>query len=115
MLACICRKYGVPAAIAEAGYNLIDALSRYQYDADCELFEKIIFGDLCEETYYDQIDMMDGFVEECKKFDKKKNGKKGGRLGGTLKRHEFVRFRINNDEFLINNDGLCIANDGLWQ
>ena len=26
-----------------------------QYDADCELFEKIIFGDLCEETYYDQV------------------------------------------------------------
>eukprot|EP01046_Picozoa_sp_COSAG06_P081075 COSAG06_NODE_28276_length_577_cov_1.071130_2_plen_66_part_00 len=23
-------KYGVPAAIAEAGYNLIDALTRYQ-------------------------------------------------------------------------------------
>ena len=26
-----------------------------QYDADCELFDKIISGDLCEEVYYDQV------------------------------------------------------------
>ena len=30
-------------------------LDGVQYDADCELFDKIISGDLCEEVYYDQV------------------------------------------------------------
>ena len=36
-----------------------------QYDADCELFLKIINGELPEETYYDQVDMMDKFQKTC--------------------------------------------------
>ena len=51
---------------------------------------KLVMCTRTAETYYDQVEMMDGFIEACKAVDKKKNGKKGGRLGGTLKRPEFM-------------------------
>lgn len=37
-------KLGAPSQVVEAGYSLLFGLWRYQYDADCELFLKILTG-----------------------------------------------------------------------
>ena len=42
-----CRKYGDPRIVADAGYNLVYALHRFDYDADCDLFLKMVTGKLC--------------------------------------------------------------------
>jgi len=42
----------------EVGYNLLDSLVRFKYDADCELFFKVVTGELPEETYYDQMNLL---------------------------------------------------------
>ena len=39
----------------EFSYNFVIALRRYAADADVELFAKVLFGDLSEEIYYDQV------------------------------------------------------------
>jgi hypothetical protein len=56
-------KYGVQQVIVEMGYNLVDALKRFQYDADCELFHKVLFGELCEDAYYDQVKRLQDFLK----------------------------------------------------
>jgi hypothetical protein len=69
-------RYGVQNMIAEFGYNLVDALSRYAYDADCEMFHKILMGELCEDVYHEQMKMMDDFSAACLKRDKEEHGGK---------------------------------------
>ena len=81
-------KYGVASTIVEMGYNLVDALKRYQHDADCELFHKILFGELCEDAYYTQVRMLDGFTKALHDRDKKLNGKKSAK--GVLNREDFI-------------------------
>ena len=41
--------------IVEHAYNILDALRRYVDDADCELFLKVLEGNLCEQAFYDQV------------------------------------------------------------
>jgi Ca2+-binding EF-hand superfamily protein len=77
-------KFGVPAAIAEFAYNLIDACQRFSYDADCELFLGVVQGEICEEAYSDQCEMIEEFQQACRKREKKKKKK------GTLKRFDFM-------------------------
>lgn len=40
------NKYGLTSLVAESGYNLADALDRYRWDSDCELFLKILIGEI---------------------------------------------------------------------
>ncbi len=39
-------------------YNFVAALRLYKYDADCELFYTILFRDMSEVTYHDQMKMV---------------------------------------------------------
>ena len=40
------------ARAVEQSYNLVDAIERFGYDADCALFDLILRGELWEEVYY---------------------------------------------------------------
>jgi hypothetical protein len=40
------------------GYNIINAVDLFRWDADLDLFNKILMGDLSEETYYEQAIML---------------------------------------------------------
>ena len=44
-----------PRAAVEAGYNLLDALKRFNYDADCEIFHQCLFNELPEDAYHAQV------------------------------------------------------------
>ena len=47
-------KYKAHGVVVEWGYNTLEALQKYQYDADCELFYLILTGRLSESVYLDQ-------------------------------------------------------------
>jgi Ca2+-binding EF-hand superfamily protein len=81
-------RFGVPTAIAEYAYNLMDALKRYAYDADCELFAKIINGEICEEAYADQVKTVDGLLEAFRKTEGRRPGVNKSKLRGQLQRED---------------------------
>jgi len=45
----------------EMAYSLMDACARFKYDADVELFHRILVGDVPEDAYYDQMVMVEKF------------------------------------------------------
>ena len=42
---------------AQAGYNLLYGCWKYSWDADCELFLKILRGEVKEDVYVEQIQL----------------------------------------------------------
>ena len=48
---------GVHADAVEAGYNLMEALRKFSYDADVALFLEVLTGALCEDVYNDRNEM----------------------------------------------------------
>jgi hypothetical protein len=44
--------------VVEWGYNIIHALEKYSYDNDCELFLKILRGELGENVMWEQMQMV---------------------------------------------------------
>ena len=49
------EKYKAHGVVVEWGYNTLEALKKYEYDADCELFYLILTGKLSEGVYLDQV------------------------------------------------------------
>eukprot|EP01065_Artemidia_motanka_P009506 TRINITY_DN14872_c0_g1_i1.p1 TRINITY_DN14872_c0_g1~~TRINITY_DN14872_c0_g1_i1.p1 ORF type:complete len:670 (+),score=167.25 TRINITY_DN14872_c0_g1_i1:894-2903(+) len=45
----------------ETAYSVMDACARFKYDADVELFHRILTGDLPEDAYYDQTVVIEKF------------------------------------------------------
>lgn len=43
--------------LVQMGYNLLYGLWKYAWDADCELFLRILQGEMKEEVYYQQIQL----------------------------------------------------------
>lgn len=55
--ACACSPAAAACACAQAGYNLLHGLWKYSWDADCELFLKILQGQVREDVYFQQTDL----------------------------------------------------------
>ena len=72
-------EYGAQEVIAEISYNLLDSCKRYRYDADIELFHKVMMGTLDDDVYYDQMKMLDNTKKAIAEFctDPKGKPKKG--------------------------------------
>ena len=45
------------ASLVQAGYNLLYGCWKYSWDADCELFLKILRGEVKEDVYVEQIQL----------------------------------------------------------
>ena len=78
---------GIKKTVVEIAYNFVDALKRYSYDADCELFHRILFGELCEDVYHDQMQMLDTLLVTAKAEDAAQHG---GRSTGAIGRSSFI-------------------------
>ena len=78
---------GIKKTVVEIAYNFVDALKRYSYDADCELFHRILFGELCEDVYHDQMQMLDTLLVTAKTEDAAQHG---GRSTGAIGRSSFI-------------------------
>lgn len=74
------KKFGVQGLIAEYSYNFLDGLSRFQADPDCDLFLKILNGDVCEAVYHDQLCMISSLMTLLEKVDTGLNGRITGKL-----------------------------------
>jgi hypothetical protein len=51
-------RFGLPSIVADYGYNMLDAAHRHQAHSDCDLFLRVLTGQLHEETYYDQAALL---------------------------------------------------------
>ena len=80
------KKFGLQSMIVEWGYNLINALKKYSYDADCELFLKILTGQIGEEVYMQQMKMIDDYKKQLIAADMSA----GGKVIGRLPKREFM-------------------------
>ncbi len=52
------HEVGVPAIVAEWGYNVLEAVFRHSNSPECSTFYKVLTGHLPEEAYYDQAAML---------------------------------------------------------
>lgn len=68
------HKYGLHVVVCEWGYNLMEGLKRYKYDADIGLFSTILEGALSEEVYADQMNMITNLQKDMRDLDLTKSG-----------------------------------------
>jgi len=73
------KKYGLEAVAKEVGYSFIRSLSKFSYDADCELFLKVLTEEITEDVYKEQMKIMSEMDELFILLDERCNGNK--RLG----------------------------------
>ena len=79
----LCEKYPrSPAERLEFGYSLLYALDKYNYDADCDLFQKVLLKELPEEVFLSQGRLIRKIQESCIRDDRK-DGDQSGRLRKT--------------------------------
>ena len=78
--------YGVRAL--EKTYNLLDALKRFEYDADCALFYLVLKGELSEQVYVEEGRMIDSFMHSL--VDEARRHSNPGTLNKKLRRPEFL-------------------------
>ena len=69
LYAFLVERCGGHGPAVEMGYNLADGLKRHSYDADCELFGRIVHGELCEAAYHEQMEHINGFIQCCADAD----------------------------------------------
>jgi hypothetical protein len=65
--------------VLQLGYNFLYSLWKYQWDADCELFLKILMGDILEEVYVAQNGLLKDLEELFEALDKA-NGQATGHI-----------------------------------
>ncbi|DBA69949.1 TPA: Translin-associated factor X-interacting protein 1 [Trebouxia sp. C0005] len=53
---------GLHQAVIETGYNLLYGCWKYSWDADCELFLKILRGEVKEDVYVEQIQLQHAYT-----------------------------------------------------
>lgn len=73
--------------VAEWGYNIVAALERFSYDADIDMFWKILMGLLPEITFVDQNLMLRHFQEALIKVDRHEHE---GQQLGKVSRSRFI-------------------------
>ena len=69
----------LPCQLMQLGYNFLYGLWLYQWDADCELFLKILVGEIREEVYLAQTRLCEELEELFAAMDKAK-----GQLTGQI-------------------------------
>lgn len=69
-------RYGnVPVVKSEWAYNIIDGCKRYRSDPDCDLFLSVLEGEVSDDAYKGQFEMIDKLRNLFVKLDEKENNK----------------------------------------
>ena len=82
------QKYGFHNLVVESTYNFLYALQQYVEDADCELFLKVLRGEIPEETYSDQLLLIEKLKGACVQLDIGKRNE--GELNGKVNKGKFL-------------------------
>ncbi|EIE22924.1 hypothetical protein COCSUDRAFT_64043 [Coccomyxa subellipsoidea C-169] len=72
------KRIGIMSAVM--GYNLLYGLWKYAWDADCELFLRIMQGEMKEDVYYQQIQLQEDLENLLSTLDKSMHGAETGSL-----------------------------------
>lgn len=75
-----------PENVALFGYNLLHALHRWMYDADCQLFLQVLLGEVSENVHYQQLQMQTDVLETLAKVDATVRKASHGMQGSCSKR-----------------------------
>ncbi|KAK9789016.1 hypothetical protein WJX73_007749 [Symbiochloris irregularis] len=81
------KRHGLQSAIIETGYNLVYWLWKYSFDADCDLFLKILRGEVREDVYVSQKTLQDELEAVFRAADKAANR---NRETGVLKKEDVM-------------------------
>jgi len=71
--------------VPQLGYNFLFSLWKYQWDADCELFLKVLTGEISEEVYISQISLQKDLEELFSTLDRS-----DGQQTGTIPKVSFL-------------------------
>jgi len=83
------KKFGTfQNVIAEWSYNVLAVLERNTHDVDCNLFLKVLHGELTEDIYYDQVQQIKDCEECAVECDKKEHS---GASTGKCSKEDFLR------------------------
>ncbi|QDZ20499.1 hypothetical protein HOP50_04g30170 [Chloropicon primus] len=74
---------GIQSSIAMEGYNFVFSLKKHSYDVDCELFLKILTGEVMEEVYLEQLELQTGIEKLMVTLDRVSNKKETGFVDKT--------------------------------
>jgi len=73
-------KFVISTLMAECAYNFLNSLKRYSYNSSCELFLKILNGELNEKVHDDQVNMIKQLRSFLIRVDTAYYGLKSGKL-----------------------------------
>ncbi|KAI3438406.1 hypothetical protein D9Q98_000838 [Chlorella vulgaris] len=85
------KRVGIITAVVEVGYNFLFGLWKYQWDADCELFLRILLGEVKEDVYVAQARLQAELEELFAAIDRAK-GQVTGFLPNEDLRTAFLAF-----------------------
>eukprot|EP00884_Botryococcus_braunii_P012883 jgi/Botrbrau1/21596/Bobra.43_1s0006.1 len=77
------KKVGIVSAVVEMGYNFLYGLWKYSWDADCDLFLRILKGEVKEDVYLEQIQLQEELEALMLAVDKSTHGSETGTLSKT--------------------------------
>lgn len=74
------KRVGIAAAVLELGYNFLYGLWQYKYDADCELFLKVLTGETPEDVYIAQVRLQEELTDLFATMDRSRSSAPTGVL-----------------------------------
>eukprot|EP00741_Cyanophora_paradoxa_P002711 tig00000622_g2631.t1 len=90
ILAYLLSKHRTHAAAVEWGYNLFDSVKRYTYDADVDVFFKILIGEVEEEVHLASMAMLDELHAHLVKWDPNTGPSQFVDTGGKMSKEHFA-------------------------
>ena len=80
------KRFGVQKVAIEYAYNVRDALQRFEYDSDCELFLNVLDGHVPESLYHDQLRVLAALKTDLLNID----ALQSEHLRGKIDSHDFM-------------------------
>eukprot|EP00276_Gloeochaete_wittrockiana_P023446 CAMPEP_0184363258 /NCGR_PEP_ID=MMETSP1089-20130417/138814_1 /TAXON_ID=38269 ORGANISM="Gloeochaete wittrockiana, Strain SAG46.84" /NCGR_SAMPLE_ID=MMETSP1089 /ASSEMBLY_ACC=CAM_ASM_000445 /LENGTH=826 /DNA_ID=CAMNT_0026703671 /DNA_START=15 /DNA_END=2495 /DNA_ORIENTATION=+ len=104
------KQWKTKELVAEWAYNIIDACKRFSYDADIDLFYRILTGEISEDVYDEQIRLVDSLQAFMVRWDA--GGDRGeGKMSKEHFKEVLRKFFINKDQDALEKLGMAADAD----
>ncbi len=87
MYAYLLDRFGTPGMAVEYAYNVLDGAERFEYDADLEMFLKVLSGDIGEVVYHQSLLAVGRLCDQLTLVDRQFHG---GMTTGQLPKATFI-------------------------
>jgi len=99
------KRFGVDAMVTEWGYNINDAMTRYNFDSIVQQFQSILNGELDEDVYYMKLQRLENVFTLFLHKDAKE--------AGAISKTEFTESLTSNFHFLNGDDVIKMVDDAV--